>query len=138
MNREHTVVAGNRACIPASLSNELRVLGSWLRCQPDHRLTRPWLGSVGVALAVSAVVLTDIDIALPVLALCAWWWCVPERFAWLVPLGAGVLTVAWVTVGTGLIAILPLPTAGLLWASFAAAVALLGAALRILLGERPA
>lgn len=34
------------------------------------------------------------------------------RLAWLLPLGLGVLGVAWVSIGAGLIPVVPLPTAG--------------------------
>jgi hypothetical protein len=95
----------------------------WFHEQADQRQPRPWLGSVGIALAVSAALLTELYVALPFLALCAWWWCPRMRFGWVLPLGAGVLGTAWVTVGLGLIALLPLSLAGPVWAWIAAILA---------------
>jgi hypothetical protein len=89
-----------------------------------------------MALAVSAVLVAGVDSTLPFLAVCAWWWCIREPAAWVLPLGAGLLGAAWITVGVGLIALLPLSTAGLLWASIAAALALLGALARALTDKR--
>jgi len=108
-----------------------------IRRQAVHRTPRPWLGLIGLGLAASAALLINDPFLMPALAVCAWWWSPRVWFAWLMPLGAGALTVTWATVGAGLIAILPLPTAGLLWISTAAVIALTGTALRILLHERP-
>jgi hypothetical protein len=107
-------------------------LSTWIHRQADHRQPRPWLGSVGIALAVSAVLLTGAGLALPLLALGAWWWCFRMPLAWLLPLGLGILGAAWVTVGAGLLVVLPLSTAGLIWASIAATFALLAALARAL------
>ena len=125
-----------RARVPVVLEANAGTLLRWFRHQADRRQPRPWLGSVGTALAVSAVLLTDLDVALPFLALCAWWWCTRDRSAWLLPLGAGLLGAAWITVGVGLIALLPLSSAGLIWASIAAALALLGVAGRAITQQR--
>jgi hypothetical protein len=122
--------------VPAVLRVNGAVLLGWLRQEADQRQPRPWLGSVGIALAVSAVLLAGLDLAIPLLAVCAWWWCLRMPLAWLLPLGLGVLTVAWVTIGAGLIATLPLSAAGLLWASIAAFVAMAGALARARTGRR--
>jgi hypothetical protein len=111
-------------------------LSTWIHRQADHRRPRPWLGSVGIALAASAVLLTGAGLALPLLALCAWWWCFRMPLAWLLPLGLGVLGAAWVTVGVGLLVVLPLSTAGLIWASIAATWAVLAALARALASKR--
>jgi hypothetical protein len=124
--------------VPAVLSVNGAVLVSWFRQEADQRQPRLWLGSVGIALAVSAVLLVGLDFTFPLLAVCAWWWCVRMPLAWLLPLGLGVLTVAWVTVGAGLIAVLPLSAAGLIWASIAAALAVLGVAGRAIAHQRSA
>lgn len=124
--------------VPAVLRVNGAVVLSRLRHEADQRQARPWLGSVGVALAVSAVLLVGLDFAVPLLAVCAWWWCLRMPLAWLLPLGLGVLGVAWVTIGAGLIAVLPLPTAGLIWASTAAALAMLGVAGRAIERQRSA
>jgi hypothetical protein len=114
------------------LCGRARTILTWTHRHADHRQPRPWLGSVGIALAVSAVLLTGAGLALPVLALCAWWWCFRMPFAWLLPLGLGVLGAAWITVGAGLLVVLPISTAGLIWASIAATFALLAALARAL------
>lgn len=124
--------------VPAVLRVKGTVVLSWLRHEADRRQPRLWLGSVGIALAVSAVLLVGLDFAFPFLVVCAWWWCLRMPFAWLLPLGLGVLTVAWVTVGAGLIAVLPLSVAGLIWASIAAALAVLGVAGRAIERQRSA
>ncbi len=90
------------------------------RAEADSRRARPWVGVVGMGLATTAALLTDLPLALPLCAVCAWWWSPREPFVWLLPLGAGAITVGWVTVGTGLMAILPRPSAGLLWMASAA------------------
>lgn len=131
-----SATTGIRARMPAILPlDPARVLG-WFRRQADHRSPRPWLGSVGMALAVSAVLVAGVYFALPFLALCAWWWCIREPAAWLLPLGAGLLGAAWITVGVGLIGLLSLSTAGLIWASIAALVAVAGAVARALADRR--
>jgi hypothetical protein len=122
--------------MPAIVALDTARVLSWFSHQADQREPRPWLGSVGMALAVSAALVAGVDIALPFLALCAWWWCIREPAAWLLPLGAGLLGAAWITVGVGLIAILPLSTAGLIWASTAALFAVVGALARALTGGR--
>jgi hypothetical protein len=127
-----------RGHFPGTLTVHAATLGGWFREQADQRQPRLWLGSVGIALAVSAVLLVGLDFALPLLAVCAWWWCLRMPLAWLLPLGLGVLGVAWVTIGAGLIAVLPLPTAGLIWASIAAALAVLGVAGRAIERQRSA
>jgi hypothetical protein len=116
------------ARLSLAVAVHIRAVCTWLRTEADQRTARPWLGLVGMALAVSAVLLTNDGLALPVLAVCAWWWCPRDRFGWLLPLGTGILTVAWVSVGSGLITLLPLSTAGLLWTSWAAGLAVLAAA----------
>ena len=113
-----------------SVGHAARAATDWLTAEADQRQARPWLGLVGIALGSTAVLLTNVPVLLPLLAVCAWWWCPRKRFAWLIPIGAGMLTFAWVTVGVGLIALLPLPTAALLWLSFAAAPALVATAVR--------
>jgi hypothetical protein len=102
-----------------------------LAAAATSRRPRPWLGLVGVALAATAAPLADGAWLLPPLALCAWWWCPTEwRWTWLLPLLSAVVGVLWVTVGTALIAVLPLPIAGLWWVAIAAGLAALGALLR--------
>jgi hypothetical protein len=125
---------------PLRLTAALRVNGllSWFRHEADQRQPRPWLGSVGIALAVSAVLLVGLGFSFPLLAVCAWWWCLRMPLAWLLPLGLGVLTVAWVAIGAGLIAVLPLSAAGLIWASTAAVLAMLGVAGRAIERQRSA
>jgi hypothetical protein len=121
-----------RARVVDELCGPARTLSTWIRRQADHRQPRPWLGSVGIALAVTAVLLTGAGLALALLAVCAWWWCFRMPLAWLLPLGLGVLGAAWVTVGVGLLVVLPLSTAGLIWASIAATWAVLAALARAL------
>lgn len=102
------------------------------RAEAEGRPARPWIGVVGIGLATSAALLSDLPLATPALAMCAWWWSPRERFAWLLPLGAGLLTVAWVSVGADLMTLLPRPNAALLWtasAAWAASLAQLGRAL---------
>jgi hypothetical protein len=125
-----------RPRVPAILPLDTAAALSWFRQEANRREPLPWLGAVGMALAVSAVLVTGVDLALPFLALCAWWWCIREPAAWLLPLGAGLLGAAWITVGVGLIALLPLSTAGLIWASIAAFAAMTGALARALTDRR--
>ena len=131
-----TAPGAQRRLAVVSVGHAARAATAWLTAEADQRQARPWLGLVGIALGSTAVLLTDVPVLLPLLAVCAWWWCARERFAWLIPIGAGVLTVAWVTVGVGLIALLPLSTAGLLWISLAAAFALLATAVRTITEAR--
>lgn len=119
-----------------SLPVPARLAWAWLRTQAEQRSSRPWLGIVGIAIAVSAVLLTSVGVLLPLLVVCAWWWCPRERFVWLLPLGAGLITVAWVTVGAGLMAILPRPSADLLWMASAAWFGDLAVLVRILAERR--
>jgi hypothetical protein len=101
------------------------------------RRPRRWLGLVGVALAVTAVVLLGDLWLLPPLAICAWWWCPTSwRWTWLIPLGAGLVGVLWVTVGSALVAVFPLSAAGLLWGASAVGLAVLGAVFRNVMRDR--
>jgi hypothetical protein len=125
-----------RPRVPPTFPLDTTAVLSWFCLRANRREPLPWLGAVGIALAVSAVFVTGVDFALPFLALCAWWWCIREPAAWLLPLGAGLLGAAWITVGVGLIGLLPLSTAGLIWASIAAFAAVAGALARALTGRK--
>ena len=128
---------GAQRCVAVvSVEHAARAATAWLTAEANQRQARPWLGLVGVALASAVVFLTNVPVLLPPLAVCAWWWCPRERFAWHIPIGAGILTLAWVMVGVGLIALLPLSTAGLLWISLAAGFALLGTVVRTITEAR--
>ena len=131
-----SATTGLCARVPAIVALDIATVLRWFSRQASLREPRPWVGSVGIALAVSIVLLTRVDFAVPLLAVCAWWWCIREPAAWLLPLGAGLLGAAWITVGVGLIGLLPLSTAGLIWASIAAFVAVAGALARALAGRR--
>src|ERR1700733_5031445 len=119
--------ARGRPRVPTIPPRETTAVLNWIPQTTNRRAPRPWLGAVGIALAVSTVLVTGVDFVLPFLALCGWWWCIREPAAWLLPLGAGLLGAAWITIGASLIALLPLSTAGLIWASLAAVVAVAGA-----------
>ena len=109
----------------------------FLTAQARARRQRPWLGLVGVALAVTAVVLVGQLWLLLSLALCAWWWCPASwRWTWLIPLGAGLVGVVWATVGSALLAVFPLSAAGLLWGASAVGLAALGAVVRDVVRNR--
>jgi hypothetical protein len=108
-----------------------------LAAEARARHQRSWLGLVGVALAVTAVVLVGDLSLIPPLAICAWWWCPTSwRFAWLIPLLAGLVGVLWVTVGSALLAVFPLSAAGLLWGASAVGLAALGAVVRDVMRNR--
>jgi hypothetical protein len=95
------------------------------------RRTRPWIGLVGVALAAMAAMLVGDWWLLPLLAICAWWWCPQEwHGTWLVPLLRASVGVLWVSLGVGLFVLLPLPFAGLIWAAMAVSLAGVGVVIR--------
>ena len=85
-----TIDAPLRAPV-VSVGHAARAATAWLTAEAGQRQARPWLGLVGVALGSTAVLLTNLPLLVPLLAVCAWWWCPRERFAWLIPIGAGIL-----------------------------------------------
>ena len=96
--------------------------------QTAVRQPRPWLGMVGPALAGTAALVVGDWWLMPPLAACAWWWCPREwPFTWLVPVMCAPVGAAWVAIGRALFTTLPVPLAGLAWASLPAFLAAVGA-----------
>jgi len=91
-----------------------------------QRRARPLLSGLGIALAVQAAGLADLWALLIPLGFCAWWWSPRDwRWSWLVPVGSGILGVAWGIAGAGLLRPFPghIVLFGTLWAGAAAALA---------------
>jgi hypothetical protein len=115
---------------PSTAYNPLAVVGRvgallvMAHRESVRRQSRRWLGTVGVGLAMTAVVLTGV---FPLLALCAlacWWFLPGERLAPALAVGFGVVGVLWATVGIGLLAIEPTLLAGIQWVWLALMLAL--------------
>ena len=92
---------------------------------------RPWLGMVGLALAGTAVLAVGDWWLMAPVAACVWWWSPREWPAtWLVPVMCALVGAAWVAIGRALFLALPVPLAGVVWASLPAAVAAIGTLFR--------
>lgn len=105
--------------------------------RPRHRLVGgirafrqplPWVGKVGVPLAVIAVILTGTWWALVPLMGCAWL-CTPASWAWscLVAMETGLLGALWAALGAYALTAWPShrPMIGAIWALSAAAIAVI-------------
>ena len=91
-----------------------------------QRRARPLLSGLGIALAVQAAGLADLWAVVIPLGVGAWWWSPRDwPWSWLVPVGSGILGVAWGTAGAGLLRLFPghIVLVGTLWAGAAAALA---------------
>lgn len=64
------------------------------------RRARPWLGLVGLPLAVAAALPAGQWWALVPLGVCAWWWCPRDwGWEWLTAMQMGLVGGAWASVG---------------------------------------
>jgi len=65
-----------------------------------RRRPRPWLGLLGVPLALTAALASGLWWCLLPLGLCAWWWAPRRRgWEWLAALQLGMVGAAWTTIG---------------------------------------
>jgi hypothetical protein len=96
------------------------------------RTRRPYLGTLGVALAIQATLLTGLLWLVPALAFLAWSWNRGDLEAVFVAVGLGLIGTAWTTVGVSLMPLSPgsflLP--GAVWIALALLMATASAAAR--------
>jgi len=82
---------------------------------------RPYLGTLGIGLAVQAAVVAGVWWLVPALAFLAWAWNAGDLQATTVAVGLGLVGTAWTTIGVSLIPLAPgqLALPGLVWVALA-------------------